>query len=118
MSSPIRQLLALITENVDKLEKACAAKGTPIPDLHEPFHPASEAFRADPKAGEAANVICAAALQLEAILGPPQVSLYHMVGGVSASKFSVSNFIDNVILALQICCHTRVHRIQCHRDSS
>ncbi|KAJ7269517.1 S-adenosyl-L-methionine-dependent methyltransferase [Mycena rebaudengoi] len=74
MSSPIRQLLELITKSVDTLESA-------FPDLHELFAPPSEAFRANPAAAEAASIISAAALQLEAILTPPQVSLYRIVGG-------------------------------------
>ncbi|KAF9564158.1 S-adenosyl-L-methionine-dependent methyltransferase [Agrocybe pediades] len=83
MSSPstARQLVQLITASLDALEKSTAASGTQIPDLHAPFHPATEAFRSDPAAAEAANVIGAAALQLAAILIPPQVSLYHIVGG-------------------------------------
>ncbi|KAF9462317.1 S-adenosyl-L-methionine-dependent methyltransferase [Collybia nuda] len=81
MSSPIRQLLELITESVETLEKVCAKNGTAIPNLYEPFAPPSEAFRVDPVAAEAASVISAAALHLEAILTPPQVSLYRMVGG-------------------------------------
>ncbi|KAF9462322.1 S-adenosyl-L-methionine-dependent methyltransferase [Collybia nuda] len=79
--SPIRQLLALITQSVETLEKTCVKNGTGVPDLYEPFSPPSEAFRADPVAAEAANIISAAALHMEAILTPPQVSLYRMVGG-------------------------------------
>ena len=82
MPSQIRELLTLMTESVSTLEKACADNGTKIPDLNEPFSPPSEAFRTSPVAAEAAAVISAAALQLAAILTPPQVSLYHLVGGV------------------------------------
>ncbi|KAF8069068.1 S-adenosyl-L-methionine-dependent methyltransferase [Lyophyllum atratum] len=81
MTSPIRQLLKLISDSVDKLEAACDASGCPVPDLYTPFAPPSEAFRADPVAAEAANIISAAALQLEATLTPPHVSLYHVVSG-------------------------------------
>ncbi|KAG5633308.1 hypothetical protein DXG03_007657, partial [Asterophora parasitica] len=81
MTSPLRQLLNVLTESVGDLEDACAASGTAIPDLYTPFHPASEAFRDNPKAAEAVNIISAAALQIEAILAPPQVSLYHIVAG-------------------------------------
>ncbi|KAG6916948.1 hypothetical protein DXG01_004497 [Tephrocybe rancida] len=76
-----RQLLALITDAVEKLESACDSTGTAIPDLHTPFYPESEAFRANPAAAESASVISAAALQLEAIFTPPHVSLYHIVAG-------------------------------------
>ncbi|KAG5641680.1 hypothetical protein DXG03_004444 [Asterophora parasitica] len=72
MTSPLRQLLKVLTESVGDLEDACAASGTAIPDLYTPFHPASEAFRGNPKAADAANIISAAALQIEAILTPPQ----------------------------------------------
>ncbi|KAJ7612050.1 S-adenosyl-L-methionine-dependent methyltransferase [Mycena polygramma] len=81
MSTPIRQLLEIITESVKALEVACEASGTTIPDLHTPFAPPSEAFRAVPAAAEAATIISAAALQLEAIITPPHVSLYRVVGG-------------------------------------
>lgn len=90
LTSSARQLLEIMTSSLDALEKATDANNTQIPDLHAPFHPASEAFRADPAAAEAANVISAAALQLAAILLPPQVSLYHIVGGVRFSVFLVS----------------------------
>jgi hypothetical protein len=82
MLTPIRQLLALITQSVETLEAACRSSGTTIPDLHSPFTPPSEAFRANPEAAEAARIIAAAALQLETIVTPPQVSLYRIVGGV------------------------------------
>ncbi|KAG6852088.1 hypothetical protein C0991_003244 [Blastosporella zonata] len=81
MVSQIRQLLSLITDAVDKLEGACDRTGTSIPDLNTPFSPQSEAFRAEPEAAQSARIISAAALQLEAILTPPHVSLYHVVAG-------------------------------------
>lgn len=82
-TSPIRQLIVLINQNASILEAVCSQKSTPIPDLNAPFHPSTETFRSIPMAAEAANVICAAALQLAAILMPPQVTLYHVTGGVS-----------------------------------
>ncbi|TFY66486.1 hypothetical protein EVG20_g4597, partial [Dentipellis fragilis] len=75
------QLVNLMQISLATLDKACASGGFHIPDLNEPFTPLSEAFRADPAAALAANTIVAAALQLAAILTPPQVSLYHAVGG-------------------------------------
>ncbi|KAG6880859.1 hypothetical protein C0993_003970, partial [Termitomyces sp. T159_Od127] len=81
MVSQVRHLLALITEAIETLERTCASTGTSLPDLHSSFSPQSEAFRAHPAASEAANVVSAAALQLEAILTPPHVSLYHVVAG-------------------------------------
>ncbi|KAG6888552.1 hypothetical protein C0995_007424 [Termitomyces sp. Mi166 len=81
MSSHIRQLQSLINNSIDKLENICESTGTPVPDLYAPFSPESEAFRANPDAAEAANIISAAALQLEAIVSPPHVSLYHVVAG-------------------------------------
>ena len=82
MESPIRQLLHLITNAVSTLETACASNGTSIPDLHQPFDPASEEFRRNTAAAEAASTISSAALQLEAILTPPFISLYRVVTGV------------------------------------
>ena len=83
MPTQIRQLVDLLSKSLATLEAACAANGTEIPDLSESFHPDSEVFREDPAAAEAANIIGAAALQLAAIVIPPQMSLYHIVGGVS-----------------------------------
>ncbi|KAJ7067487.1 S-adenosyl-L-methionine-dependent methyltransferase [Mycena amicta] len=81
MSTSIRQLLDILTQSVEALESACQSAGVAVPDLHEPFAPPSEAFRAVPGAAEAASIIGAAALQLEAIVTPPQISLYRVVGG-------------------------------------
>nr|GAT49961.1 S-adenosyl-L-methionine-dependent methyltransferase [Mycena chlorophos] len=80
-TSTIRQLLQILTEAVDTLEAACQSAAVAIPDLCDPFTPASEAFREVPKAAEAASLIGAAALQLEAIVTPPQISLYRVVSG-------------------------------------
>ncbi|TFY66484.1 hypothetical protein EVG20_g4602 [Dentipellis fragilis] len=79
--STLRQLLNLIQTSLATLESTCASEGLPIPELNEPFTPQSEAFRANPTVALAAHTASAAALQLSAILSPPQVSLYHTVAG-------------------------------------
>ncbi|KAF7373896.1 S-adenosyl-L-methionine-dependent methyltransferase [Mycena sanguinolenta] len=99
MSTPIRQLLALITQAVETLEAASQTSDTTIPDLHTPFTPSSEAFRANAEAAEAARIISAAALQLEAIVTPPLVSLYRIVAGHFKSA------------ALRICLESNVAEI-------
>ncbi|ETW80288.1 hypothetical protein HETIRDRAFT_105202 [Heterobasidion irregulare TC 32-1] len=100
MPSQICELLILMTESVSTLEKACADNGTEIPDLNEPFSPPSEAFRISPVAAEAAAIISAAALQLAAILSPPQVSLHHLVGGgMHAEEIAAKNWQDPEKLA-------------------
>ncbi|KAJ8469560.1 hypothetical protein ONZ45_g16849 [Pleurotus djamor] len=73
----LRTLSDLISKNISVLESTNVA----VPDLDAPFHPDSEAFRSLPDAAEAVNLISAAALQLAAVLVPPQVTLYHTVGG-------------------------------------
>ncbi|KAF7288841.1 S-adenosyl-L-methionine-dependent methyltransferase [Mycena chlorophos] len=80
-ATALRQLLSILSSSVDLLESTCEAAGVPIPDLHSPFTPESEAFRAIPAAAEAASLIGAAALQIEAIVTPPTVTLYRIVGG-------------------------------------
>ncbi|PPQ95286.1 hypothetical protein CVT26_014860 [Gymnopilus dilepis] len=85
MTSSARQLLDLISNSLTLLEKSCEARSVDIPDLNSPFHPSTEAFRADPTASEAANVISAAALQLAAIFVPPQVSVFRAIGGFMKS---------------------------------
>ncbi|KAG7090565.1 hypothetical protein E1B28_009673 [Marasmius oreades] len=83
--SQLRTILGILNKNVDILEESCKANGTQIPDLSEPFHPDSEAFRRHKDAAEAANTIAAAAQHIAAILTAPSVSLYHSVGGVLQS---------------------------------
>ncbi|KAM6499102.1 S-adenosyl-L-methionine-dependent methyltransferase [Amanita muscaria] len=78
----IRQLLGLINSAVETLDKTCTANGTKVPSLYEPFHPSSEAFRGDPAAAQAAVLIGSAALQLAAVVLPPQISLYNIIGGL------------------------------------
>ncbi|KAF8577508.1 S-adenosyl-L-methionine-dependent methyltransferase [Ramaria rubella] len=99
MSNLSRQLVDLITNSLNTLENVCVQKDLTIPDLYQPFHPSSEAFRADPQAAEAAAIISAAALQLEAIFTPPQVSLYHLVCGFCRS------------VALRVCLESNVTEI-------
>ena len=89
-SSALAPLVKIITENVKLLESVCQDKGTPLPDLQAAFHPESEAFRTSPQAAEAVNLVVAAAHQLSAVLTPPPVALYHVVGGVGPVSYSVS----------------------------
>ncbi|KAJ3501836.1 hypothetical protein NLJ89_g9160 [Agrocybe chaxingu] len=100
MSSPARQLLQLISTSLSTLEITCSEKGFNIPDLHATFDPASEAFRNDPVAGEAASVLGAAALQLAAIFIPPQVSLYHSIAGFmksAAARVCIESNVTEVL---------------------
>ncbi|KAF9261543.1 S-adenosyl-L-methionine-dependent methyltransferase [Marasmius fiardii PR-910] len=83
--SQLRTILGILNKNVDILEESCKTNGTQIPDLKEPFHPDSEAFRRHEDAAEAANIIVAAAQHIAALLTPPQVSMYHEVSGVFRS---------------------------------
>lgn len=90
MFQQVRQLLELITKSVNTLEQACLENNTQLPSLDESFHPASEAFRANPIAAEAVSVISAAAMQLDAIVSPPRAVLHHVVGGVRCIDFESS----------------------------
>ena len=94
MSKPISQLLSLITEATATLDKTCTASGTDLPDLTVPFYAESEAFRQDPIAEEAANVIGAAALQLAALVMPPHLSMFNLIGGVSQVAASVRYLLN------------------------
>ncbi|KAI5890571.1 S-adenosyl-L-methionine-dependent methyltransferase [Schizophyllum commune H4-8] len=81
--SSLTPLIDLIVQNARVFEAACASAGDggaddagpDILDLNAPFNPASEAFRKDPKAAEAANVLAAAAFQLAATVLPPPSTL-------------------------------------------
>ena len=76
-------MLRLITDAATTLDRRCAANGTRIPDITEPFHRESEDFRDDPVAARAANIAGAAALQLATIVLPPQITMYNTICGVS-----------------------------------
>lgn len=84
--SVARQLLALMTEQLNLLESVVADLETSLPDLNEPFTPSSETFRRSPVAERAAKIASAAAFQFATILNPPQASLYQVVGGVSPTS--------------------------------
>ncbi|KAJ3769755.1 S-adenosyl-L-methionine-dependent methyltransferase [Lentinula raphanica] len=99
MSSELQQLLDTITGAVKSLNQACASNGTSVPSLDEPFQPSSESFRGNFEALQAARIISAAALQLEAVVAPPQVVLYHVAGGFFKS------------MALRVCLESNVTEI-------
>lgn len=83
--SSLVPLLEIITTGVADLKSAEKKNNTLVPDLSAPFHPASEAFRADPVAAESAAKIVAAATQLVATLSPPVEGLYALAAaGVSS----------------------------------
>ncbi|KAJ3873201.1 S-adenosyl-L-methionine-dependent methyltransferase [Lentinula edodes] len=99
MSSEVQRLLDTITGAVKSLDVACSSSGTVVPNINEPFQPSSENFRGSHEALQAARIISAAALQLEAIVAPPQVVLYHVVGGFFKS------------MALRVCLESNVTEI-------
>ena len=113
MTSSARQLLDLISNSLTLLEKSCEARSVDIPDLNSPFHPSTEAFRADPTASEAANVISAAALQLAAIFVPPQVSVFRAIGGVSFLLVRIKSETQPITV-YEVCCYTCLPRVKCH----
>ncbi|KAJ3739061.1 S-adenosyl-L-methionine-dependent methyltransferase [Lentinula detonsa] len=99
MSSEVDRLLDTITRAVKSLNLACSSGGTSVPSINEPFQPSSENFRGSVEALQAARIISAAALQLEAVVAPPQVVLYHVVGGFFKS------------MALRVCLESNVTEI-------
>ncbi len=111
-----RQLLSILNDSVAVLEERAQSLGLPLPDLNSPFTPPSEEFRGDPACAEAASRISAAALHLEAIVTPPQVSLYHVVAGVRVVHASAVYEILRVMqhfksAALQVCLESHVTEI-------
>ncbi|KAE9394245.1 S-adenosyl-L-methionine-dependent methyltransferase [Gymnopus androsaceus JB14] len=98
--SDVQLLLDTITQAVTSLNLACSTSGASIPDIRKPFEASSENFRTSSfEALQAARVISAAALQLEAIVAPPEVVLYHVVGGFFKS------------MALRVCLESNVTEI-------
>ena len=82
MTSTLLALSNMIAGSVATLDKVCS-KSIPFPSLDDQFGPNSEAFRANPAAAEAANVIAAAASQLVAMVLPPPAALTVIISGVS-----------------------------------
>ncbi|KAM6501378.1 S-adenosyl-L-methionine-dependent methyltransferase [Amanita muscaria] len=100
MSTQLRQLLDLINGAAATLDKSCSVNGTRIPDPHEPFYPESEAFRTDPIAENAANIIGAAALQLAALVLPPHLVMFSMIGGqwnCAALRLCVDTHVTEIL---------------------
>lgn len=83
MPSQLRQLLELMAQSVEVLERVSEQTGISIPDLNAPLTPASEAFRRSPEATEAVKVIIAAADHMAAIVSPPHKQISKFLGGVS-----------------------------------
>ncbi|KAF5312468.1 hypothetical protein D9619_003733 [Psilocybe cf. subviscida] len=81
MSSTLLELSRIITDAAKTLDKACADSGTTFPGLEVPFSPSSEAFRSNPQAAEAANIIAAAATQLVAMVLPPPSAMFALISG-------------------------------------
>lgn len=86
-STTLSQLAKLISDSVAVIESSCIKRGVEVPSLDSPFDPASEAFRADPAAAEAINIASVAALQLNAIIQPPHVSVFQKCTGVRYDGF-------------------------------
>lgn len=82
MAASILQLCDLISCSVSTLVGICAENDLTLPHLEDELSPSSGAFRANPFASDAANIISAAALQLVAILLPPQQLVLSFAGGV------------------------------------
>ncbi|KAF8655357.1 hypothetical protein AX16_003092 [Volvariella volvacea WC 439] len=99
MASPLHQLVELLNKAVADLDAVTAQTATKIPDLNEPFHPTSEAFRLNPVAAEATTLIGAAALHVAAVVLPPQVTIANLLGGPAKSA------------ALRVCLESNVTEI-------
>ena len=116
MSQQVRQLLNLIANSVESLEKACTESNTQLPDLNKPYTPDSEAFRATAAAAKAASVISAAAMQLDAFVSPPRNVLYYAANGVSLVVLNVPCKLLNTTkhwksAALRVCVEGNVTEI-------
>lgn len=83
MSFNLIELSNIIAGAVSTLNKSCSDSGTHFPGLDVPFSPPSEAFRANPEAAEAADIIAAAATQLAAMVLPPPAAMFALISGVS-----------------------------------
>jgi hypothetical protein len=82
-TAQLLELAKIISDSAQSLDRACTDNGLTFPSLDDPFTPQSEAFRANPEANEAANVIAAAAFQLVATVLSPPFSMISLISGVS-----------------------------------
>ncbi|KAJ7656545.1 O-methyltransferase [Mycena rosella] len=93
MAERILQLSDLISRAAHTLQAYAN-----IPDLNDPYHPASEEFRTNQDAVLATNTIVEAAFQLIACVRPPALSIFHHHIRASALRVCVES---NVVEALR-----------------
>lgn len=110
MTSSILQLCDLISTSASTLVRTCTDNHLPLPHLDDELSPISGAFRQNPTAAEAANIISAAALQLVAILLPPQQSIINLMGGVRCISL-VFDYSPGVLLTF--CPHSISKLLPC-----
>ncbi|KAK0458974.1 O-methyltransferase-domain-containing protein [Desarmillaria tabescens] len=77
MTSPLRALLNILQESIERIEKECQGSGVEFPVLDEPYTPDSEAVRLTPAVQEASILITAAAYQLIATVQQPQMHVFN-----------------------------------------
>lgn len=85
-TAQVTELAKVISDAAQRLDSVCTRHGFAFPSLDEPFTPQSEAFRYNPDANEAANIIAAAAFQLLATVMPPPASMLSLISGVSSNE--------------------------------
>ncbi|KAG6847303.1 hypothetical protein H0H93_008940 [Arthromyces matolae] len=86
MAATIVELSQLISNSVTELIEACSANDLRIPTLNERYTADSEAFRKNQTVARAANIAAAAAIQLTALLLPPQESVLQITSGRNATQ--------------------------------
>lgn len=83
--SPLRQLIDIMSQSVDKIEAEMERANLRYPNLDEPSNPFSpeEVASMSPAVRQSAALISSACAQLSAIVDVPILTLYHAAGGVS-----------------------------------
>lgn len=86
-SSPLRQLVDIISESVDAIDVSFTKNKLAYPNFDAPFDPASpsEVASMDPDVVQAGLLIVAACAQLMATVKIPAHSVYDVAGGVSCT---------------------------------
>ena len=83
------ELSQLISKSANTLQEICDSEGYDFPDLDDPVTRESEAFRTNPEAAEAADLITTAAWQLIAAVSSPPAAIYSLaVTGVCSKHFT------------------------------
>ncbi|KZT58691.1 S-adenosyl-L-methionine-dependent methyltransferase [Calocera cornea HHB12733] len=90
MAATVLHLAKLISESTGTINETCTTSGIAVPELDEPFDPASEAWRQQPGVQLAIDQAISAAHQLIATLQPAPLSVLRLGGAYHTAATRVA----------------------------